>query len=322
MREVDQKRRGTIEIYIGDPKGHLLQALRNAMLHEGFRSTADFGKVEEVLEALKHQCPDVLVLDTGLEDGDVCEVIKKIRNNEIGDNPFVPVIVTTWEPDRDLVRRVANCGTDALLVKPISPGQLFERMEALAFRRRPFVVTSDYTGPDRRNDVSRGSEIPQIEVPNTLLAKANGTPMSPDELHNQINGTLTKINEEKLSRHAFQIGFLEQVIASSMVGGRIDEAKRDMVEHLVAVANDLAQRVVGTTFDHVGELCHALIEVVTSIQKHFPKPNPKDLQLLKQLSGAILLGFNPDKDSAALSSDIADSMKVYESKQVRAKQSA
>ncbi len=275
-----------------------------------------------MLEALKHQCPDVLVLDTGLEDGDVCDVIKRIRNHEIGDNPFVPVIVTTWEPDRDLVRRVASCGTDAMLVKPISPGQLFERMEALAFRRRPFVVTSDYTGPDRRNDTSRGSDIPQIEVPNTLLAKANGKPMSPDQLHNEINGTLTKINDEKLSRHAFQIGFLEQVIASSMGGGRIDEDKREMVDHMVAVANDLAQRVVGTQFDHVGELCHSLIEVVTSIQKHFPKPNPKDLQLLKQLSGAILLGFNPDKDSAALSSDIADSMKVYESKQVGATQTA
>ena len=158
------------------------------MLHEGFRSTADFGKIEEVLEALKHQCPDVLVLDTGLEDGDVCDVIKQIRNYEIGDNPFVPVIVTTWDPDRDLVRRVANCGTDAMLVKPISPGQLFERMEALAFRRRPFVVTSDYTGPDRRSDDDRGSEIPQIEVPNTLLAKANGTPMSPDELHMKSAG--------------------------------------------------------------------------------------------------------------------------------------
>lgn len=322
MREVDQKRRGTIDIYIGDPKGHLLQALRNAMLHEGFRSTADFGKIEEVLEALKHQCPDVLVLDTGLEDGDVCEVIKKIRNHEIGDNPFVPVIVTTGEPDRDLVRRVASCGTDAMLVKPISPGQLFERMEALAFRRRPFVFTSDYTGPDRRSDVSRESDIPQIAVPNTLLAKANGTPMSPDELHNQITGTLSKINDEKLSRHAFQIGFLEQVIASAMSAGRIDESKRDMVDHLVAVANDLARRVIGTQFDHVGELCHSLIEVATSIQKHFPKPNPKDLQLLKQLSGAILLGFNPDKDSAALSSDIADSMRVYESKQVGTAQSA
>ena len=54
MRDVDQKSCGTIEIYIGDPKGHLLQALRNAMLHEGFRATADFGKIEEVLEALNH----------------------------------------------------------------------------------------------------------------------------------------------------------------------------------------------------------------------------------------------------------------------------
>ena len=322
MRDVDQKSRGTIEIYIGDPKGQLLQALRNAMLHEGFRATADFGKIEEVLEALNHQCPDVLVLDTGLEDGDVCDVIKKIRNHEIGDNPFVPVIVTTWQPDSDLVRRVASCGTDAMLVKPISPGQLLERMEALAFRRRPFVVTSDYTGPDRRNDANRGSDIPQIKVPNTLRAKANGTPMSPDELQREIDGTLASINEEKLSRHAFQISFLEQVIASSMNGNRIDDSKRDMVDHLVYVANDLAQRVVGTKFDHVAELCHSLIDVATSIQKHFPRPNPKDLQLLKQLSGAILLGLNPNKDSSALSTDIADSMKAYESKQARTEQTA
>jgi DNA-binding response OmpR family regulator len=322
MRDVDQKSRGTIEIYIGDPKGHLLQALRNAMLHEGFRATADFGRIEEVVEALKHQCPDVLVLDTGLEDGDVCDLIKKIRNNEIGDNPFVPVIVTTWQPDSNLVRRVASCGTDAMLIKPISPGQLFERMEALAFRRRPFVVTSDYTGPDRRNDTNRGSEIPQIQVPNSLRAKAKGSPMSPGELQREIDGTLTTINEEKLSRHAFQISFLEQVIASSMNGNRIDDSKRDMVNHLVYVANDLAQRVVGTQFDHVAELCHSLIEVVTSIQKHFPRPNPKDLQLLKQLSGAILLGFNPDKDSSALSSDIANSMKAYESKQTRSANTA
>ena len=195
-------------------------------------------------------------------------------------------------------------------------------MEALAFRRRPFVVTSDYTGPDRRNDTNRGSEISQIQVPNSLRAKAKGTPMSPGELQQEIVGAITTINEEKLSRHAFQISFLEQVIESSMNGNRIDDTKRDMDNHLVFMANDLAQRVVGTQFDHVAELHYSLIEVVTSIQKHFPRPNPKDLQLLKQLSGAILLGFNPDKDSSALSSDIANSMKAYESKQTRAAKTA
>ena len=124
MHDVDHRRRETIEIFIGDPKPHLLQALRNALLHEEFGATADFGKVEEVLVALKHQCPDVLILDAGLDDGDVSDVIRKIRSHEIGDNPFVLVIVTTWEPDRDSVRRVASCGTDAMLIKPISPGQV------------------------------------------------------------------------------------------------------------------------------------------------------------------------------------------------------
>lgn len=86
----------------------------------------------------------------------------------------MPVIVTTWEADQDLVEKVADCGADALLVKPFAPKQLIERIEFLANRRKKFVVTSGYVGPDRRKDQTRESPIPLIDVPNTLRAKVQG----------------------------------------------------------------------------------------------------------------------------------------------------
>ena len=90
------------------------------------------------------------MLGSEFRNGSVCSTIKELRHNETGRNPFVPVIVTTWEPDRDLVEKIADSGADALLVKPFSPWQLIERIDCLANRRKPFVVTAERIGPDRR----------------------------------------------------------------------------------------------------------------------------------------------------------------------------
>src|SRR3546814_3917356 len=62
--------------------------------------------------------------------GDACEVLHAVRHNKLGKNPFVPVILTSWRPQPDLVRRVVDSGADDFLVKPLSPGKLLQRVEA------------------------------------------------------------------------------------------------------------------------------------------------------------------------------------------------
>jgi hypothetical protein len=82
------------------------------------------------------------------------------------------------------------------LVKPFPPWQLIERIDCSANRRKPFVVTSERIGPDRRNDSGRESEIPLINVPNTLRAKVQGVAINQGALQQEIDDALTEVNEQ------------------------------------------------------------------------------------------------------------------------------
>ena len=52
------------------------------------------------------------------------------------------------------------------------------------------------------------------------------------------------------------------------------------------------------------------------IQEDFPTPGAKDMNLLKPLSDAILAGFHPNSDAAAMAQEITDSIKTYEAKHI------
>ena len=170
MSLTNPKTREQVEILFGEPQGGLRQAIRTALHREGYKRVVDFERIEGIRDSVRRGLPDVVILDARMEgDGqEVATFLKGMRFNRVGGNPFVNVIVTLWDPNQNLVRAMVDAGCDDMLAKPLSPGQIIDRMNVLATNRKPFVVTSEYIGPDRRKDVARGSEIPQIEVPNTL----------------------------------------------------------------------------------------------------------------------------------------------------------
>ena len=187
----------------------------------------------------------------------------------------------------------------------------------MANRRKKFVVTSGYVGPDRRKDQTRESPIPLIDVPNTLRAKVQGESVNLTVLQQEIDTALTEVNEQKLSRHAYQIGFLVGIIQPAYNTGELDASVLEEINHLVFVARDVERRMIGTRFEHVSSLCQTLIGLVTGIQESFPKASDKDMELLKQLSDAVLVGFHPNNDSAAMAAEISDSIKFFEAMQAR-----
>src|SRR4051794_33287882 len=153
-----KRNRHSLDIYFGEPNPQARVALRAALVQEGFHGLRDFTDVTSIHQAVCETAPDLIIIDADMEDSAACRLVRGIRLGKIGNNPFVAVITTTWAPSADLVRRVADCGTDDLLVKPTSPALLMSRVGALANLRKPFVVTADYIGPDRRKDPGRGSE--------------------------------------------------------------------------------------------------------------------------------------------------------------------
>jgi PAS domain S-box-containing protein len=81
------------------------------------------------LEAIEERRPDVVLLDIGMPLLDGYETCRRIRSLPDGDE--IAVLATTgWGQDSDRKRSTA-CGFDAHLVKPVDPGALLARLDAL-----------------------------------------------------------------------------------------------------------------------------------------------------------------------------------------------
>lgn len=308
---------GDIVVVLGDPKSETRRLLRGAMAASGYREVrecADIKAVETHVESAVP--PDLLITDTKMPGGDIFEVISRMRRGEKGDNPFVPVIMLTWDANADVIRKAVGCGVDDILAAPISPADLFGRIKTLVSKRKPFVVTSDYIGPDRRRDAGRnaGDGIPLIDVPNTLRSKAMGEPVNVSELKAAVGEVMTEINDQRLVRHSYQINFLVGIIFPAYQAGEITPEIRVHVTQLAEVAAEVEGRLAGSRFEHVGELCQTLSGVATSIRGSWREPNRKDVELLKPLSQAILAGFNPDKDSTDMASEITNMVSKFSGK--------
>lgn len=176
--------------------------------------------------------------------------------------------------------------------------------------RKPFVVTSDYIDPDRRNASEREeeSEIPLVEVPNVLKAKITGK-SDEDTMAQSIADAVAEVNLQKLERYAVQIGILVEMILPAYAQDQFDARLEENLNRLNYVAQDTSRRLVGTKYDHISELCQNLIGVAGDIRSRKKTPLDKDLKLLKPLSQAIQNTFNiNEEDIAALARRISASV--------------
>src|SRR5687767_15648596 len=116
---------------------------------EHIHNAAEASALAEAV-AKPDEAPDVIVCDADLRGGDAAETVHAIRNGELGRNPFVCVLALAWTATQDTVTRLVNAGADHVVAGPIAPQKVIDRIEAMIHRRKPFVVTADYVGPDRR----------------------------------------------------------------------------------------------------------------------------------------------------------------------------
>ena len=297
-----------VNVVLVDSDRNLRQTLRDSLHHFGFTDIRVAGSLTEFRECVELIPPDLVICDMGLPDGQLTQFIYAIRHNEISTNPFFPVIILTWNPSQELVRKIVDSGTDDLLVKPIAPAVLLERIKALIHSRKPFVVTSDYIGPDRRTDLREESAIPLVDVPNPLKAKTTDDPGSFVD-QDSVDEAIARINLQKLERHSLQIDELVGEILAGYEKNVDSETTRGRLGRLIRVTKDVQRRIVGTRHDHVAELCQSLLRIATLIRANHATPDAKNLELLPQLNLAIKGAFAPDRNVAAAAHDISTLIK-------------
>lgn len=205
--------------------------MRGILQRLGVEMLKEYAGLTEALPDLPHLQADLLIMDVDQDHGEGFKYISAMRHGLFEVNPFTCVLATTWQPTPALLGRFASSGADDLLLKPFSVNQVIERLSFMIDGRKPFVVTSDYVGPDRRKGAREGIQIPLVDVPNTLRRKAIRD-YAPDEIEQHTEAALRAINDQKIVRCGFQIAFL---IEFALPGMRGRYANQQSIDHLLRV---------------------------------------------------------------------------------------
>ncbi len=306
-----------IRVLVGDPNREIRDAVRGGLYGQGFRYIMATDRMSVVETAVATNKVDLMICDIELPDGDLYDLVYKIRHNELGDNPFIVITALITAPTPKTVKKIFDSGCDDLIPKPISTGLLFERVLNLARNRKPFVVTSDYIGPNRRAKPRPGTQqIPEIEVPNPLKAKATDD-TSAGDIQAEIDRVANVLNEQKMERHAYQINYLVERIVPLYKDGTADETIVPRLDRLLYVSEDISRRLEGTRYYHVGGFCLSMVDVVRAVRQAPLSPDRKDISLLSVLAQAIKCAFESKENVAELAHDISDTVKRRTAKDAR-----
>ena len=302
----------TVEAALLESNLAVMRGLRDALGQVGIRKCHPYPTMQGVAEAFVSMPPDLVVIDLDAPESGGFKFIRWLRNDASFPNPFTAIIATTWQPTEILLQRFHGSGADALLVKPASPKQLMERVVSLVESRKPFVVTTDYVGPDRRKKPREGVQVPTLDPPNSLGMKAAGT-WDRTTGRDQVAKGVAWINEQKAVRNAFHIAFLIEFALPGLNLSPPDSMAVDHVLRVTATADDLLKRVAGRKLDPRFETaCKALMALVERVRRA-PEtpPSTADTAQLQTLALGMMLMLTPESTRDSLGKEVGNAASAY-----------
>lgn len=227
---------------ICESSGQLRQGIRIGLNNLGIRNLIETSTFVAAHQSCANEQFDLLVLNAAMDGTDASVLLREMRLGQMGKDPFVVAVLLLASPDEVQVRVAVDSGPDDLLLIPFAPDQLTTRLRFIAHRRKPFIVTHDYIGPDRRAKPRPGAFEPRhIPVPNPLQARAIHAP----DRYEQIKGEAVKgIAGERIKRLAaaaeWECKFLFEAAKTGQL--KSDSIVRSTYK-LETVVGELMQRV-------------------------------------------------------------------------------
>ena len=285
----------SVDALIYDPVSANRTATRAALYALGFRRTETVSTLEAFVEAIQKSPPDIALCEAQGAAEELCQAIQQMRQGGAGHNPFIVIIVTAWEKSPALINRVVSSGADDLLLRPFSTALLGQRIEAHVDRRKSFVITTDYVGPDRRKDDSRPNSAELFAPPNSLKMKAKDK-MSPEAIAKKLDTELKSARDmlvsEKLRRDSFQVCILWRLMQEALpVRGAPPE-----LDKLCQLVRSIDHRSRESEFAPPQEWCESLLAAAEGLNLGVDRN--ASMHLLGHAALSLHQAFHPEKTSA------------------------
>jgi CheY-like chemotaxis protein len=292
----------SVNALIYDPVAANRTATRAVLYSLGFRLTETVSTIEALVDSIQQNPPDIVLCEAQGAADELCATIQQMRQGGAGYNPFVVIIVTAWEKNTALINKVVSSGADDLLLRPFSTALLGQRIESHIERRKGFVITTDYVGPDRRKDPTHVSNVDLFEPPNSLKMKAKEK--LPGEviarrLDSELKAAREKLSSEKLRRDSFQVCILWRLMQEQpLMAGQVSP---DLAK-LQTLTKSIETRSRDTEFQPALEWCESVLAAGEGLALNVDRN--ASMHLLGHAALSLHQVFHPEKSASEHLSEI------------------
>lgn len=139
-----------IRILICDPDYAIGVLVKNVISALGVRHVFIVPDGLSALDLMKREPIDIIITDWDMSPMNGLDLTLHLRKSLDSPNRMIPVIMLTARKTRPDIQRARDAGVTEYMIKPFTSGALIERLQDIAKDPRGFVLSPNYTGPDRR----------------------------------------------------------------------------------------------------------------------------------------------------------------------------
>jgi two-component system chemotaxis response regulator CheY len=140
-------------VLIADGNAYTRRLTRQMLTTIGIKSTYEVGDGIETLNAIVAVKADVMILDWLMPSLEGSEVMRIVRSPGVFPKSGLPVIMLTDIGLQSRVMTAVRVGAHELLVKPISPKTLQQRLLGIVLNSRPMVRAGNFYIPMPRRRI-------------------------------------------------------------------------------------------------------------------------------------------------------------------------
>jgi len=179
---------------IADENAYFASICNSILRSFGATKVLEARDAGEALKTLTQHKVDLLLCDSKLPPEGGLKFTHSVRWDKESEFRTIPILIMTNDTRSNAISQARDSGANMLVVKPMSPTSLYDRLLWVAFNPRKFVDSPNYFGPDRRfkiegfpNGVGRrkgdmaadigeaaGPAMSQSDIDNLLKAARNG----------------------------------------------------------------------------------------------------------------------------------------------------
>ncbi len=133
-----------LSILIIEDNLSMVKIYKNILTSFGIKQISFVTNVNDAKELVLSERPDLVICDYILNGNDRFNnglmFLKWIRQVEMAPTCFTPILMATGHASRRIVLEFNKYGASAVIVKPLSPTILKQRLESILIDTRPYIV--------------------------------------------------------------------------------------------------------------------------------------------------------------------------------------